>query len=63
VAEVRFIQSWNILLPPIAVTELGIVMEVRPVQPWNAELLMLLTEFGIVMEVRPVQPWNAEVPM
>ena len=37
------------------VTELGIVTEVRLVQPLNAHTPMLVTEFGIVTEVRLVQ--------
>ena len=37
------------------VTPLPIVMLVRPVQPWNAELPMLVTLFGIVTLVRPLQ--------
>ena len=38
------------------VTLLGMVTEVRPVQPWNAEPPMLVTLLGMVTEVRPVQP-------
>ena len=37
------------------VTELGIVIEVKPVQPWKQELPKLVTELGIVTEVKPVQ--------
>ena len=29
-------------------------------QPWNAEVPMLVTLFGITMLVKLVQPWNAE---
>ena len=41
------------------VTLLGIVTEVRPVQPPKATLPMPVTLLGIVTEVRPVQPENA----
>ena len=39
------------------VTEFGMVIEVRPVQPPNP--LREITELGMVTEVRPVQPPNA----
>ena len=45
------------------VTELGRVMEVREVQPLNAEPPMLVTELGMVMEVREEQSSNAQPPM
>jgi len=38
---------------------LGIVTLVRPVQPENAELPMLLTLFGIFTLVSPIHDWNA----
>ena len=38
------------------VTELGMVMEVRPLQPSKAKSPMLVTELGMVTEVRPLQP-------
>ena len=41
------------------VTELGIVTDVKPEQPENAEFPMLMTELGIVTEVKPEQPENA----
>jgi hypothetical protein len=41
----------------------GIVTLVRPLQPENAELPMLVTLLGIVRLVRPLQPENAELPM
>ncbi len=41
------------------VTLLGIVMEVRLVQPENALLPMLVTLLGMVMEVRLLQYPNA----
>ena len=41
------------------VTLVGMVMLVRPVQDWNAEVPMLVTLLGIVMLVRPVQALNA----
>ena len=45
------------------VTELGMVMLVRPEQPSNARTPMLVTDFGMVTLVRPVQPENAFAPM
>ena len=44
---------------PMFVTDLGIVILVRSVQPENAESPMLVTELGMVLLVRPVQPENA----
>ena len=38
------------------VTELGMVTEVRPVQPLKVEFPMEVTELGMVTDVRPVQP-------
>ena len=38
------------------VTELGIVIEVKPEQPWKHLSPKLVTELGIVIEVKPVQP-------
>ena len=38
-------------MPPMLVTDFGIVIEVSPVQPWNAYSPMLVTEFPIVTEV------------
>ena len=37
------------------VTELGIVIEVKPVQIEKQYLPKLVTELGIVIEVKPVQ--------
>ena len=37
------------------VTLAGMVMEVRLLQPSNAQLPMLVTPSGMVMEVRPLQ--------
>ena len=45
------------------VTELGMVMLVRPVQLLNAAAPMVVTELGMVMLVRLVQPSNADSPM
>ena len=45
------------------VTELGMVMLVKPVQLLNALLPMLVTDEGMVMLVKPVQPLNALFPM
>ena len=50
-------------LSPMLVTELGIVMEVRPVHPAKELLPMLVTELGMVMEVRLVQLQKAQLPM
>jgi hypothetical protein len=36
---------------------------VRPVQPLNAELSILVTLLGMFMLVRPVQPENAPLPI
>ena len=38
------------------VTELGMVTEVRPLQPMKALYPMDVTELGMVTEVRPLQP-------
>ena len=38
-------------------------MFVRPEQPENAELPMVVTLSGMVMFVRPEQPENAELPI
>ena len=45
------------------VTLLGIVMEVRPLQPENAYASMLVTLLGIEMEVSSVQPKKATNPI
>ena len=41
------------------VTEFGIVMLVKPLQPTNAASPMLVTDFGIVMLVKLLQQENA----
>ena len=41
------------------VTLLGMVMEVRLLQPEKALPPMLVTLSGMVMEVRLLQPWKA----
>ena len=41
------------------VTELGIVIEVRPLQPLKVQFPIDVTELGMVMEVRPLQPEKA----
>ena len=53
ITEVSFEQLWN-TLPPIVVTKLGIVMEVRP-EFENALSLIVVTKSEIIMEVRFVQ--------
>ena len=45
------------------VMPLGIVIEVKAIQPANALFPMLVTLFGIVIEVKPVQSANALFPM
>ncbi len=35
------------------VTEFGIVIEVKPLQPSKAEFPMLVTEFGIIVFLQP----------
>ena len=40
---------------PKLVTELGIVIEVKPVQPEKHRYSKLVTELGIVIEVKLVQ--------
>ena len=56
VTVLRFVQPLNAKYA-ILVTELGMVMSVKPVQPLNALAAMLVTELGMVMSVRPVQSW------
>ena len=48
---------------PILVTESGIVMLVRLLQPLKALLPILVTESGIVMLVRLLQPSKAPYPI
>jgi hypothetical protein len=45
------------------VTLFGIVMLVRPEQPWNTFEEISVTLLGMVMLVREVQPRNAELPI
>lgn len=52
----RLTQSWNACLP-IEVTELGIIMEVKPVHPQNVPR-MEVTEFGIEIVVSLEQFWK-----
>ena len=42
------------------VTELGMVIEVKPSQLRNAESPIEVTELGMVIEAKPVQFSNAE---
>ena len=42
------------------VTELGIVTEVKPVQPEKAEPPIEVIELGIATEVKPLQPEKAD---
>ena len=41
--------------PPILATELGIVIDVKPLQPLKAPYPILVTEFGIETDVKPLQ--------
>ena len=41
-------------------TELGMLMEVKPLQSENTYSPMLVTELGILIETKPLQPENAE---
>ena len=38
---------------PIDITDEGIVMEVKPLQPWKQDSPNEVTDEGIVMEVKP----------
>ena len=48
---------------PMVVTEVGMLMAVRPVQPSNAPSPMVVTELGMLMAVRLRQSSNAPAPM
>ena len=45
------------------VTELGILMEVKALQPEKAYFPMLVTELGILMDVKELQSSKARSPM
>ena len=45
------------------VTPLGMVTEVRPLQPLKAEFPMLVTLLEMVIDVKPLQAEKAEFPM
>ena len=45
------------------VTEFGIVIDVKPLQPEKALFPILVTELGIVTEVRPLQSSKARYPI
>ena len=47
---------------PKLVTELGISIEVKPVQPSKHPSAKLVTELGISIEVKPVQPEKHQFP-
>ena len=53
-------QPWNALS---SILEDDIVTEVKPVQPPNAWVPILVTVDGIVTEVKLVQPSNAAAPI
>ena len=40
---------------PILITELGIVIDVKLLQPLKAEFPIIVTELGIVIDVKPLQ--------
>jgi len=58
----KLVQSVN-ALDAIVVTELGIVMEVRPEQLENDCCVILVSKFESVTEVRAVEPWNVYDPV
>ena len=43
------------------VTELGILMEAKALQPSKVRPSMLVTELGILMEGKELQPWYLDV--
>ena len=45
------------------VTPVGMVTDVKPLQPLNALFPMKVTPVGMVIEVKPLQPLNAPFPM
>ena len=59
VIEVKLLQPEKAYCS-IIVTELGIVIALRPEQPLKAYLPILVTEFPIVAEVKCQQPLNVE---
>jgi hypothetical protein len=50
-------------LGPMLVTDNGIVMDVKPVIPWNALSPMLVTDDGIVIDVTPDASKKAFAPI
>ena len=48
---------------PIFVTLLGIVIDVKPVQPKKAPSPIVVMLLGIVIDVKPEQPQNAPSPI
>ena len=49
--------------PPIEVTELGIFIDVKPLQPMKARSPIEVTELGMVTDVKPLQPEKAQLPI
>lgn len=47
----------------MAVTELGIIIDVSPEQPKNVPLSIVVTELGIVTEFRSKHPSKAQQPI
>ena len=62
ITEARPAQSSKAEMP-ISVTELGISIEVSPLQFLKAASLIEMTELPNVIDVRPVQPSKAEMPI
>ena len=45
------------------VLPLSTLIDVKPLQLWKAELLMVVTLLGMVTDVKPLQTEKAELPM
>ena len=56
VLEAVSIMALQLLRESYFVLPFSTTMDVRPLQPLNAQLPMAVTLLGIVMEVRPLQP-------
>ena len=50
-------------LPPMVVTELGIVTDEMPLHPQNALIPMFVTDVGMVIDVMFAHPENALPPI
>ena len=58
IKEVKLLQFWKALLPMV-VTELGMLIEDKPLQPLKAPSSIEVTELPIETVFKPVQFWNA----